>query len=306
MRSTLASLVVTGILGASLVACVRQDDGPAAIGRALPTAADVRIDLPESSSNANVVGALSPWYVATRDVTRVLNGGTAYVLIVVHTIVLFPPTVVDGDTYVWGPHSQALDPAEWRLTVTALADGSYDWNLDGRSKTEPGASFETIVGGNAVPGGTGRFALDFDAAERVNPRENDGRGVIGASYDVPGRALDLAVDTVEDHGGTPTPVHYDYGYREAADGAGDMTFSIFADTEDAGALPEEATLRSRWQHDGSGRADVRLRSGDLPAEITASDCWDTRFARVYYTDSASWQPTEGAVAACAFAEVSLP
>lgn len=306
MRTTLASLVVTGVLGSSLVACVQADDGPAAIRRVLPTAADVKIELPESAGQSNVVGVLSPWYVATRDVTRVLNGGTAYVLILVHTIVLFPPTVIDGDTYVWGPHSQALDPAEWRLTVTALADGSYDWLLDGRNKTEAGARFETLVGGNAVPGGTGRFTLDFDAAERVNPRENDGRGVIGASYDVPARTLHLDVDTIEDHGGTATPVHYDYAYREAADGGGDMQFSIFADTEDAGPLPEEATLRSRWLHDGAGRADIRLRSGDLPAAITASDCWDTRFLRVYYTDSAQWQPTEGDPAACAFTNVNLP
>lgn len=306
MRTTLATLVATGVLGASLTACLQPDDGPAAIGRALPTAADVKIDLPESASTSGVVGQLSPWYVATRDVTRVLNGGTAYVLILVHTIVLFPPTTVSGDTYVWGPHSQALDPAEWRLTVTQQPDGSYDWALDGRSKTEPGAQFETVIGGNAVPGGTGTFALDFDAAERVNPRENEGRGVIGAIYDVPARTLHLDVDTVEDHGGTLTPVHYDYAYREAVDGGGDMVFSIFADTDDAGPNPEEATLRSRWQSTGAGRADIRLRNGDLPAQITASDCWDTMFRRVYYTDSASWLPTEGDASACVFADVSLP
>lgn len=307
MRTTsLATLVTAGLAGLSLAACVQPESGPAAIGRALPTAADVRIDLPESAGNANVVGQLSPWYVATRDVTRVLNGGTAYVLILVHTIVLFPPTTVDGDTYTWGPHSDALDPAEWRLTVSERADGTYDWALDGRNKTEPGAEFETLVGGNAHGDGTGDFTLDFDAAERVNPRENDGRGIIDVVYDVPARTLNLGVDTVEDRAGTPTPVHYDYAYREEATGGGDMWFSVFADTADPGELPEEATLRSRWQRDGAGRADIRLRSGDAPAEVIASDCWDTAFRRVYYTDSATWLPTEGDAAACAFPTVSLP
>lgn len=306
MRTTLAALIATGILGTSLVGCVQQNDDPHPVARALPTAADVRIDLPESAAGGNVVGQVAPWYVATRDVTRMLNGGSAFVLILVHTIVLFPPTVVDGDTYTWGPWSQALDPAEYRLTVTELADGTYDWALDGRDKTTAGAGFETVVGGNAHLGGTGRFTLDFDAAERVNPRENNGQGVIGASYDVPGRSLDLDVDTTEDHAGTPTPVHYEYAYREAADGAGDMVFSVFADTDDAGPLPEQATLRSRWLRDGAGRADLRLRNGDLPAAITASDCWGRDFRRVYYTDSVNWQATEGAAAACAFADVSLP
>lgn len=306
MRTSLAALITTGVLGASLVACVQPNDDPHPFARALPTAADVKIALPETASNASVVGALSPWYVATRDVTRMLNGGTAYVLILVHTIVLFPPTTTAGDTYTWGPWSQALDPAEYRLTVTELADGTYDWALDGRNKTEPGAGFETVVGGNAHLGGTGRFTLDFDAAERVNPRENDGQGVIGARYDVPAHSLDLDVDSIEDHAGTPTPVHYEYAYREAADGAGDMVFSIFADTDDPGPLPEQVTLRSRWLLDGAGRADLRLRSGDLPAAITASDCWGHDFRRVYYTDSAHWLPTEGDAAACAFTDVDLP
>ena len=63
-----------------------------------------------------------------------VDQASEYVLILVHTIVLFPTTTVSGDTYVWGPHSQALDPAEWRRTVTQQPDGSYDWALDGRSR----------------------------------------------------------------------------------------------------------------------------------------------------------------------------
>ncbi|HVV83626.1 MAG TPA: hypothetical protein VHE35_11185 [Kofleriaceae bacterium] len=303
-RTKLAALVASGILGTSLTACV-MEDAPTAIGKALPTAAQVKINLPDTASS-NAVGQLSPWYVATRDVTRTLNGGTAWVLILVHTIVLFPPTATAGDTYTWGPWSQALDPAEYKLTVTALADGSYDWALDGHDKSQPAAAFETVIGGNAVPGGTGRFTLDFDAAERVNPRENDGQGVIGAVYDVPARSLDLSADSVQDQDGTPTPVHADYRYREQADGSGDMVFSVLGDTDDPGSLPEQATIRSRWLATGAGRADLRLRDGDLAAEVTASDCWSTSFLRVFYTDSAQWQPTEGDPAACAFADVDLP
>lgn len=305
MRTTLATLAAAGILGTSLVACVQKNDDPHPIGRVLPTAKDVRIALPESTTQ-QVVGQLSPWYVVTRDLTRGLNGGTALVLGLAHTIVLFPPTTVDGDTYTWGPWSEALSPAEYRMTVIEEPDGSYQWALDGRNKTEPGAGFETVVGGNARTDGSGTFELDFDAAERVNPRENDGKGVIGATYDVPAKSLDLEVDTVEDHGGVPTPAHYQYAYREAADGAGNMVFSVFADTDDPGARPEEATVRSRWQADGAGRADLRLRNGDLQAQITAVDCWDNHFLRVFYSDSVQWQPTEGDASACAYHDVSLP
>jgi hypothetical protein len=300
------ALAAAALATAGAAACVQPNDDPHPVAKVLPKAEDVRIKLPDSaSSRSNVVGELAEWYVATRDVTRMLNGGTAAVLVLVHTIVQLPPSHVDGDTYTWGPGHDALDPAEWRLVVTDLPDGSYDWHLDGRNLTAPGATFETIVDGNAREG-VGRFTLDFDAAERVNPRENDGRGQIGAAYDLGARTLDLAVDSVEDHDGTPTAIHYDYRYGEQADGAGDMVFSIYGDTDDVGPLPEQVTLRSRWQATGAGRADLRLHGGDTTVELTASECWDTSFLRVFYADSLAWRPSEGAVTACAFADQDLP
>jgi hypothetical protein len=307
MRTTIGSLVASAVLGVSLGACVQPADGPHAISRVLPKADDVKIQLPDTAaSTAFAVGDVASWYVATRDVTRTLNGGTAYVLILVHTIVLFPPTSRDGDTYVWGPHHEPLDPAEWRLTVTELADGTYDWKLDGKSRLAEDAAFETLIAGNADGDGTGDFTLDFDAAERVNPVDNDGKGVIAVDYDIAARRLDMTIDSVEDVGGTETPVHFEYAYAEGADRSGDMVFTILADTDDPGTAKEEATLRSRWLSTGAGRADVRLRNGDLDAEVTASECWSTMFRRTYYADIASWLPTEGDLASCAFADSDLP
>ncbi|MBE7449710.1 MAG: hypothetical protein HS111_12665 [Kofleriaceae bacterium] len=307
MRTTIASLVTAAVLGTSLAGCIQDNEGPHAVARVLPRAEDVRIKLPDTAAaSAFAVGDVATWYVATRDVTRTLNGGTAFVLVLIHTIVLFPPTTVDGDTATWGPHSDPLDPAEWRLTVTAQGDGSYDWALDGRSKLAAGTAFETIIAGNAAPGGTGDFVLDFDAAERVNPIDNHGRGLVTVAYDLGARRLAMGIDTVEDLAGTPTDVHFDYAYAEGSDRSGDMVFTILADSADPGPEREEATLRSRWLATGAGRADVRLRNGDLEVEVTASECWNTMFRRVFYTDSASWLPTEGDAADCAFADVDLP
>lgn len=306
MTNRLLALASAVALGAGATACIQQDDTHP-VAQVLPRAEDVRIALPDrASSRAPAVGELAEYYVATRGVTRTLNGGTAFVLVLVHTIVHFPPTSVDGATATWGPHADALDPAEWMLVVTERPDGTYDWHLDGRSRTVPGAQFETILAGNAGGDGTGHFTLDFDKAEEVNPIDNDGRGRITATYDIPARTLDLAVEAIEDRNGVPTAIQYDYAYAEDASGGGDMVFSIYADTEDAGPAPEELTLRSRWQADGSGRGDARIRSGDAPAEVVASECWSSSFLRVFYTDSATWQPTEGDATACAFADQDLP
>lgn len=287
-------------------ACVQPKDDAHPVANALPQADDVRIALPDTASaRLPQLGELAEWYVATRGVTRSLNGGTAYVLVLVHTIVQFPPTKVDGATTTWGPHHDALDPAEWQLIVTEVADGTYSWRLEGRNRSS-GGDFETLIDGTAKEGGTGDFTLDFDAAERVNPLENDGHGQITATYDIPARTLDLAVDAVEDREGTMTAIHYDYSYAEDRDGSGDMVFAIFGDTDDPGTRPEEMTIRSRWEATGAGRADVRLRGGDTTTEVLASECWDSRFLRVFYADSLNWRASEGDVAACAYADQDLP
>lgn len=301
---TLAAVALT----ASLVACVQQEtEAPSSLKSALPTADQVQINLP--TGTARTLGELADWYVSTRNVTRMFNGGSAWVLILVHTIVQFPVTSVSGDTYTWGPWSESLDPAEYKLDVRELADGTYEYQLSGRSKTQPGAQFEVVIDGKADPRpgelkGNGQFLLDFDASRRVNPVDaGTERGTITAKYDLAARHLDLEIDSVDDRN---QPVTADYAYNETADGGGDMTFNINGDAG-GGTQQEKITLRSRWQKNGAGRADGRLAGGDLGAVTAiASECWDTTFKRVYYTDSVSFSPTEGTVGSCVFATQDLP
>jgi hypothetical protein len=307
MRRTVACLAAASL---SLVACIPQEEAHP-VARALPTVEDVRIELPESMARS--VGDISEWYVATRDVTRTLNGGTAWVLIVVHTIVQFPPTSRSGDTYTWGPWSDALDPAEYKLDVRQLADGSYDWDLQGRNKTVAGAGFESVIFGNAVAGeregtGNGRFTLDFDAGARVNPIDSNGdRGVVEIRYDLLARHLDMDIAGIENRDGALVPVAYEYEYTAAGDGGGDMVFQVHADSEDQGVAAEDATLRSRWQADGQGRADLRLTGGDFgTSEATGSQCWNRLFRTVYSEYSFDATLTEGNLADCAFATADLP
>lgn len=306
MKSPLRATLLATVLASSLVACVSNDDPPAAVRTAIPTADQVQIKLPESTARA--VGDLAVYYAATRNVTRAFNGGSAWVLTLVHTIVQFPVTTVDGNVYTWGPWSNALDPAEYKLEVTALADGTFDYQLSGRNKSNPGAAFEVVIDGHADPrpgplSGNGSFLLDFDAGARVNPVDNAGdRGTISAGYDLAQRHLDLAIDSVDDRGEV---VSADYAYNETAAGGGDM---VFVYTTDAGGTPaeEQATLRSRWLPTGAGRADARLSGGDLQDGATASECWSDAFRRVYYTDSVIFSPTEGDPTACAFPTADLP
>lgn len=303
----LTRTLAAATLAASLVACIQPTDAPSDLQRAIPTADQVQIKLP--SGAAREIGQLADWYVATRNVTRTFNGGSAWVLILVHAIVQFPVTTVEGDTYTWGPWSDALDPAEYKLDVRDVGDGTYEYRLSGRSRTEANAQFEVVIDGTSDPRagelqGNGQFLLDFDAGRRVNPIDaGDGRGTVTVAYDLAARHLDLAIDSIDDRG---QPVLADYAYTETADGGGDMIFNVSGDAGGT-AKTEEITLRSRWQASGAGRADARLAGGDLdPAGAIASECWDTMFKRVFYTDNVGFVPTEGVVEDCAFRTEDLP
>ncbi|HTM22096.1 MAG TPA: hypothetical protein VL172_16355 [Kofleriaceae bacterium] len=318
MRTIRTLALTVTVTATALSGCVQQvEEHP--IDRALPTADGVAIKVPGQNAAATfAIGDVAEYYRVTRDVSRTLNGGAAWVLILVHAVVQYPPTTVDGNVYTWGPGSNALDPADWRLTVVDNEDGTYDWDLDGRNKTVPGSDFETVISGHAVPGevayrGSGSFVIDFDAGERVNPDENDARGTVAVDYDLNNidgtpATLTMAIDSVQpDENGIDQPVSFDYAYAENLDGSGDLQFAIHGDLDDEGALMEDALIRSRWLATGAGRGDAMVQGGDLGAlTVTASECWDTTFRRVYYTDSVSWQPTEGDAGACAFADADLP
>ena len=301
-------LGATCVLSLAATGCIKKDEPSTdAIDKAIPTSDQVQINIP---GQARVVGQLAQYYVTTRDVTTMFNGGAAWVLVLIHSITQYPVTSVNGDVYTWGPWSgSALDPASYKLDVTANVDGSYDYTFSGQSKTAPGAQFEALIDGHAVPGavegqGNGDFLLDFDAIKNVDPIDNPtAQGSIDAHYDLAARHLDLHIMANDTNG---NPDNADYSYDQGADGSGDMTFSVNADIGGTPLL-ENVTMRSRWLPTGDGRGDARIEGGDLGTEqAIGSECWNTLFQRVYYTDNVNFEPTEGEPTQCAYATVDLP
>ncbi len=310
----LKSLLAAATATLSLVACVKQDDGTPNIDRSLPTADQVSIKVPKSTTSArtadgDVLGQLAPYYVITLGVTTTFNGGTGWVLALIHAIVQTPPTTIKDNVYTWGPGSNALDPADYKLVVTANASGTFDYQLSGKSKTLANAKFETLIDGTADPRpgedkGNGSFTVDFDASKDVNPIQNgDAKGVMDVHYDLAKAHIDLTLTSTDAQG---APAAVDYAYTAAADGGGDMTFGVDANVGGTPAL-ETLTLHSRWLGTGAGRTDARITGGDLGiVQVTASECWSTSFGRVYYHDSNNFSPTEGAESSCAFASSIFP
>jgi hypothetical protein len=303
-------------------ACKPEDAEVDGVRRALPKSESIQIKVPQGSGGSaqqttpdgigvqgqELLGATADFYMFTRGVSQDLNGGAAFVLVLVHAIVQYPVTSVEGDTYIWGPWTETLNPSEWRLTVSQDLAGDYHWSLEGRRKADgAGAPYRAVVSGIATEGetegrGRGTFTMDFDTAEQLDPGGNDAEGVLDVAYDLTAHPGTVEMDYAHASGAM-----FHYAYAENIDGSGDFQFTIDADLDENGSAMEKMEIRSRWLATGHGRSDFRVSGGDLPvAEATGSECWDGAFGRTYYSDSVNFQPTEGSAGECPFSDVQLP
>ena len=309
----LSSLLTATTFAASLLTgcAVKQDAPPEAIAKAIPTGDQVSIKMPATATRLDPsVGQLATYYQVTRGVTQMFNGGSAWVLVLMHTIVQYPVTSTNGNVYTWGPwQGSALDPAVYKLDVTDNGNGTYDYVLSGHAKSDTSAHFIAVITGHAdtTAGdlqGNGSFLFDFDAAKTVDPIDNaNAKGQIDAYYDLAKKHLDLSITSTDANN---QEVTLDYAYDETANGGGSMNLDLVANVGGT-AANEDVTLHSRWLSTGAGRGDARIAGGDLgSSSAIASECWSTAFDRVYYTDNVNFNPTEGDATQCAFSDVALP
>ena len=190
----LAALVPSALL----VGCGLKDDADSFRG-GVPRHETVEVRVPGGAQPGSLtaeggavqsalLGQKAEYYVLTRAVTAVINGGTFAVLTLVKTIVGYPATSVNGDTAVWGPHTEPLSPNTWRLTVTRLEPHKFQYALDAKPKTADDSAFLTILAGTHTravgPGGpiegfgngtfTDRLGRRADAARARQERRQGG------------------------------------------------------------------------------------------------------------------------------------
>ena len=256
-----------------------------------------------------------------------VNTGTAAVLILVKTIVSYPPTsITDADTAVWGPYSEPLNKKAWRLTVNRLEKHVFSWNLDGKPKASDDSAFVTILSGTHTRGvdaldnpienyGSGTFTIDWDKSNTL-PREvtdtGDDVGVATFQYS---HVAPTAVTTINvDFNGVKDDKNGEihnaiYRYTSTPGAGGDFKYGAvkdeFPDPGNTGTAKETLTIHSRWLETGAGRADYRNAGSDVRAALgvdaSVSECWDTSFGSTF--TAVSWAPTAGwgSEASCAFA-----
>lgn len=297
---------------ASLIACGNWSN---TFGdEALPTQDKIEINLPIASSSATARSTgpteWAPYYDMTRNVTETINGMAGWVLGTVGYVTTLQPSWVDDGktTAMWGPYSDSgLDPVETGLYVTKNDDGSYTWSI---FQVPNGGDLSTdaisVVAGEVDSGGTrddqtGRFYVDFTAANALDPAQNL-VGTFGVDYDYD--ALGVAgVASFEDYGYEGGESwNAAYFYDEDYEGEGEMDFA-WLDDVNGGGVDEILALRSRWQADGAGRGDAFVTGGDLAVDtVTANNCWGTSFTTTFWSDSIGYREAEGDESACVYAE----
>jgi hypothetical protein len=238
------------------------------------------------------------------------------VLALVRVITAYPPTSVDTDVAVWGPHTQPLSPNTWRLTVHRLAPGQFQYDFEAKPKTADDTGYLKILSGHhnvadtsaprrtGLPAyGSGDFVIDWDAQQML-PEHDDNVGSASFVYSRPSATEDATISVdfhqvKDDETGMRVDATYDY--VEHPGNGGNFQFTMVKDAIPTTPALETLSVRSRWQETGAGRSDVKMQGGDLASEATANECWDANFASTFMTNSYGDTAKDwGAEADCVF------
>jgi hypothetical protein len=331
---TSLALATSFIAASALVAgpgCMleKQDDGDE-YREAVPLREAVVVAGPEAdgggdSSAASVttqadepwaVGPYSKWYGFTRVVRAGVNLVTGAVLgsawIIVHTE---PSSVEDGEA-IWGPYTDALDPATYRFRVTRVADAEYDYVLEGRPKaSSDDGDYRALLSGHGYGKrhelhGEGELTIDLDAAHDLDPfAHQDDSGTVRIVHHLPhdlsqGDFLPRTILAEVTPNPAVNPESFSVTSTANEDGTGSLHVTANADVDDTKTTElEDIVVDSRWRVDGAGRADIVIAGGDVPADpgmVSAVECWGADFMRSYYSDSLELEPTEGEASACVY------
>ena len=324
-RSILFVTAVASLFGlAATEGCMLkpQDDGADKYRQAIPQTNDVALSVPKSSGGTSSTTSYSTkgvystkgdapttsdakYYAFTRDIADATDATTAIVLGLVWVIVHSPPTSVDAHHAVWGPGSgNALDPNVWRMTATEVAEHEYDYVLAARPKASTSeGDYVSILTGHGWDESSpnhrsGWFLVDNDAYKSVDPMRGHDSGTVRIDFDA--RSYPITID-VDAETGDPAKGWFKIQLEHDKDAGGSVAVQALGDIETVkdGNL-ENVTLNSKWNSTGAGRSDATISGGDLKSEVDATECWDTNFQRVYYTDTIGYEPTMGAASACAF------
>jgi hypothetical protein len=304
-RHIATALALTGVLAG----CQQKPATLEEFRAGVPRAETVQVEFQPSKAKALVVeehtqalnGLPAEYAGMTLGVSLVINGGALFVGGLVKAVTLFQPTKIEGDTATWGPFAGDHDDINWRVTITRIADHQFEYRFEGQPQANAAAPFVAVLSGthtaavddkgDFVEGfGAGSFTLDWNARQTLPKANPDDVGSATYSYSrIPGATATVTADfkQVKDKNNGGKLIDVKYQYTHHLGGSGTMDFTVDAAAQ-LGMPDGRATVRSRWEPTGAGRADATLTSSSLATPASASECWNQFFLSTYKKHS--WIP----------------
>jgi len=272
---------------------------------ALPTRADLRVEVP-ASANASALCATrtAALWLEAKPTSDGLNAGVDFVLRLVDAIRRIEPTERTDDERRWGPWDDDKHPGiqlQARI-VRSEEEGArvHRFVLEARRKGQ-GEFVPFITGefrGPSAEIGKGDLEIAFEVLWTLGMNDADTpRGTLAATYD---RTADPRRVTIQI--ASPTAVRpFEYRYAGYANGTGGFVY----------VLPSgfnSLEIASAFDALGAGRAAVTYRiEFPVSARVGWTECWDAAACLVYVNDPGNYscdtEPSPpcslGAVTACA-------
>ncbi len=277
----------------------------------------VQISMNADYGGARDLGEMAEGYLVTAQVTNDVNGLIGGVLSIVDAVTDYEPSwsAEEEATAVWGPFSDALDPAETVLVVHHdEVQDLYTWTIAQRLKgSTDWDDFDSLVIGQVEGDATeddseGWFYLDFDVASQYDPT-SDTTGLFASAYDIDPDGVSATAafeDFMPEGEEGPINAFYAYEQQNGAGGSMDLVFEGDID-DDPTSLAETHAIRTRWNEDGSGRTDSGVGGGDYGEDTVLgyqSECWDPApdFGRTFHAASWDLSSIEGDPSSCVFSD----
>ena len=216
------------------------------------------------------------------------------------------PTSVEGNVAVFGPvgYPAGTAGADFRLTVAKVAEGSFQWKLEGKPLGGADSSYLLVAAGRIVRAtgdlphrGHGSLGIDLDALYQLNPATGpavfpgEGKLLLGFGHSGEAKAVLYALDKFSpDRVADPNPVSGILaGWKSAAGLTRVRIVSVgeYLGAPNGGADAGDETLlgRAGWFPGVGGRAAVVLTGGDVPAYgvdfFLGLSCFDESQSDVY-------------------------
>lgn len=287
----------------------------AAFRAALPSTDWLNIDTPFAADPPSDAASMQAF---TRSISVGVDAFAANISYIIQDIVDVAPVQTDGQRFaIWGPLTDPLSPATWRVTVRRADDGTMTHTLEGWPKAADPTEAVAVVWGEHRPnetGAQGGWTYDLTAGRALDRVAHESIGTVALSYVIEpsGRSVEARFTGVQ---GPRDPISSstEYRYRADADGGGSFDFMANFDVDAPDVTRprrELVQVRTRWLASGAGRADVLAGYGDLRDGVEAeiSQCWSDKFSEVWqgFRVGEVVDRTEGTAADCVFDDTQRP